>query len=684
MNAAENISTTEVPMENSYLDSDLPIEERVEDLLYRMTLEEKIEQLSGTPDCDKMASNSNGRLGIPSLQFADGPHGVRWGKATAFPVPIAIASSWEPELMERIGIAIGKEIKAKGRNHSLGPCLNICKDPRGGRTYEGYGEDPYLTSKMAVSAIKGIQSQKVIATPKHFACNNMERDRKSGSVEIDERTLREIYLPAFKSCIKEGNAWSIMSAYNKINGIYCSEHKHLLRDILKGEWEFKGFVLSDWGACHSTVESMNAGFDLEMPNNDYYGTALLKAVKEGLVSEEIINDSVRRILRAKFWAGLFDESSTSSLDEQEKVNPNIVECPEHIELALEAARKSIVLLKNENDLLPLDRNKIKSIAVLGPSACVSTAGINLGSSQVHPSYVVTPLEGIKNKVGDEIIITDKPEKADLCIVFAGLTETIAGRVEGEGIDRDDLSLPGKQNDLIKQMSGINKNTVVVLIGGSAVTMNEWIDTVPAIVQTWYSGQEGGNAIADVLFGDYNPGGKLPITFPKSVNQLPPLSWNYKEDYKIGIGYRYYDKQNIKPLFPFGHGLSYTKFKYSALKIKSEKSGIKINISVEVENIGNREGDEVVQLYLRDVESSIERPVQELKRFKRITLKPGEKKEVKFVLTSEDLAFYNKDMKFIVQPGTFEVMIGSSSRDIHLVGSFIILPREIEQLNYLLG
>ena len=628
------------------------MEKRVSDLLSRMTLKEKVEQLSGLPRSDKkfddMTSRSNERLGIPSIKCADGPHGVRWGKATAFPVPLAIASSWEPDLMERIGMAVGKEIRAKGRNQSLGPCLNLSKDPRGGRTYEGYGEDVYLTSKMAVAAIKGLQSQKVIATPKHFACNNKERGREDGPVEIDERTLREIYLPAFKASIKEGKAWSIMSAYNKVNGSYCSANRYLLRDILKGEWGFQGFVISDWGAVHSTVKSANAGLDMEMPGTNYYGKLLVEAVEKGLVSEETINDSVRRVLRAKFWAGLFDE--------QPRAEPGVVECKEHIELALEAARKSIVLLKNENNLLPLDKNKIRSIAVLGPHAHITTAGLGLGSSQVDPSYAVTPREGIKNKVGNKIKLTDKPEKADVAIIFVGLTESLAGRIEGEGIDRDYLHLPGNQDSLIKETSRYNKNVVVVLIGGSAIAMNEWIEGVPAVIEAWYAGQEGGNAIADVLFGDYNPGGKLPLTFPESIKQLPPFDWNYKEEYKTGIGYRYYDKQGIKPLFPFGYGLSYTSFKYGNLKIEPEisKDG-NINISVEVKNVGKRKGDEVVQLYLQDVKSSVERPVKELKGFKRMTLKPGEAKRVNFRLKSKDSAFYDRDMKYVVEPGTFKVM-----------------------------
>ena len=655
-----------IKKEGTYLDPNLSIEERVNDLLSRMSLQEKVEQLSGLPKYDKnfdnMSTYLNERLGIPRIKCADGPHGVTRGKSTTFPVLISLASTWEPELMERMGSAIGKELIAKGRNQSLGPCLNICKDPRAGRTHEGYGEDVYLTSKMAVASIKGIQSQKVIATPKHFACNNIEIGRGGGPVEVDEITLREIYLPAFKACVKEGNAWSIMGAYNKVNGSYCCANKHLLTDILKDEWGFQGFVITDWGGCHSTVKSITAGLDLEMPETRFYGDQLVEAVEKGIVSEEIINDSVGRILSAKFWAGLFDK--------QLEIDPSIVECKEHIELAKEIAKKSIVLLKNKNSLLPLDKDKIKSIAVLGPSAKLTTTGVGLGSGQVFSSYTVTPLEGIKNKVGNKIKITDDPKGADVAIVFVGLTESIAERVEGEGTDRSYLHLPGNQDALIKEISQINKNTIVVLIGGTAITMDKWINSVPAIIEAWYPGQEGGNAIADVLFGDYNPGGKLPITFPKSMGQLLKFDWNYEDEYKTGVGYCYYDKNNLMPLFPFGYGLSYTDFKYSDLKIDPEQSKDgNINVSITIKNIGKRKGDEVVQLYLQDVESSIERPIKQVKGFKRVTLEEGESKRINFVLKPEALAFYNKDIKFVVEPGAFKVMIGSSSRDIRLTGSF---------------
>lgn len=649
---------------NSYLDSSLPIKKRVDDLLSRMSLKEKIEQLSGVPEYDDLTTYKNDRLGIPPLKCADGPHGVRYEKGTAFPVSLAISSTWNPELMKRIGIAIAKELKVKGRNQSLGPCVNICKDPRGGRTFEGYGEDPYLTSRMAVAAVKGIQSQRVIATPKHYICNNKENNRDTGSVKIDEKSLREIYLPGFKACITEGGALSIMGAYNKVNGIYCCENKYLLKKILKDEWNFQGFVVSDWFACHCTLDSITAGLDLEMPFDIYYGQNLEKAVKKRHLSERIVNDSVRRILYVKFQFGLFDTQLSK--------RSNIVECKEHIKLALDAARESIILLKNEDNILPLQKDKIKTIAVLGPSADKTTCGVDLGSSQVDSSYYVTPLQGIKKKTGRSIRIVNDPKQADVVIIFVGLSADIAGRQEGEGIDRLNLHLPGDQDKLIKHVALLNKKTIVVLLSGSAVSMKLWDKRVPGIIQSFYPGLQGGNAIADVIFGDYNPSGKLPITFPESIHQLPEFTWNYIGDAKRGVGYQYYDRQNIKPLFPFGHGLSYTTFQYNKLKIKPKNSkdgNIKIDFTIK--NTGMRKGDEVVQLYVQKIRTTRDKRAGELKKFLRITVKPGKIKTVNFQLKPEDLVTYNKNKKYVLHSGTYRVLVGSSSRDIRLIDNFKI-------------
>jgi beta-glucosidase len=653
-----------IPRRGTYLDTSLPLEERVEDLLSRMTLREKVEQLGGIVGYDDMTSYGNFRLKIPPLKCADGPHGVRWGEgSTAFPVPIAIAASWNPSLMYEMGIYMAKELKGHGRDVSLGPCLNICRDPRAGRSYEGYGEDPYLVGKMATAAVKGLQSEKVISTPKHYACNNIEIGRGGGPVVIDDWSLREIYLPAFKECIQQGEAWGVMGAYNKVNGDFCCENKYLLRDILKDEWGFKGFVISDWNATHSTVKSINAGLDLEMPRAYYYRDALYKAAKSGVVAEAVIDDAVKRILRVKFWAGLFEE--------QREENARLIGRKEYDEFCYKAAKEAIVLLKNEKNLLPLDKNEIKTIAVLGPLADKHTCGVDLGSSQINPAKFDTPIEGIKDKINTrKVKITDNPEEADVAIVFVGLSANVAGRLEGEATDRKDLRLPANQEALIEHVLAKNKKTVVVLIGGSAIATADWGKKAPAILDAWYCGQKGGHAIADVLFGDYNPAGRLPITFPVDAKQIPYTGWNYNGEYKTGVGYQYCDTKGVKPLYCFGYGLSYTTFNYSALKIVYGDGWI--GISVNVENTGSREGDEVVQLYLEDLQSSMPGPKKELKGFKRIHLKPHEMQRVAFKLTPDEMALYNKDKKWVVEPGSFRVMVGSSSRDIRLSGIFKVV------------
>jgi beta-glucosidase len=653
-----------IPRIGTYLDASLPLEERVNDLLGRMTLREKVEQLAGIVDFDDMTSYDNVRLHIPPLRCADGPHGVRWGEgSTAFPVPLAIAASWNPSLMYDMGVYMARELKGHGRDVSLGPCLNICRDPRAGRSYEGYGEDPYLVGKMATAAVKGLQSEKVISTPKHYACNNIEIGRGGGPVVIDDWSLREIYLPAFKECIQEGQAWGVMGAYNRVNGEYCCENKILLRDILKDEWGFKGFVISDWNATHSTVRAINAGLDLEMPRANFYGHALYKAAKNGIVDEAIIDDAVKRILRTKFWSGLFDEERPE--------NHKLVGRKEHDEFCLTAAREAIVLLKNDKNLLPIEKDKITSLAILGPLADKHTCGVDLGSSQIYPAKFDTPLSAIKDKVKTKKIkIVDDPQKADVVLLFVGLSADVAGRMEGEAIDRENLRLPANQEALIDYALDKNKKVVVVLLGGSAIATDSWGKKVPAILDAWYCGQRGGEAIADVLFGDYNPAGRLPITFPVNTEQIPYTDWNYNGEYKTGVGYQYYETKGIKPLYCFGYGLSYTKFKYSNLNIVYGDGWI--GVSVNIKNIGFREGDEVVQLYLEDLKRSIPGPKKELKGFKRIHLKPNETQRVAFKLTPDELALYNKYKKWVVEPGSFRVMVGSSSEDIRLSGIFKVV------------
>jgi len=829
--AVQNLSDDSQDTEEkpTYRNPEAPIEDRVNDLLSRMTLEEKVAQLGG--DETTMATPDNDRLGIPGFKMADGPHGVRWEKATCFPSPFALGATWDTALVQRVGQALGREFRGKGRYVALAPCINVIRDPRGGRSFETMGEDPYLIAQLAVAYVKGVQSQKVISVVKHYACNNQEDGRGTNNVIVNERTLREIYLPAFRACVQEANAWGIMSAYNKVNGPYCSENPHLLTEILKDEWGFKGFVVSDWGACHSTVESANAGLDVEMPHANYYGQPLLDAVENWQVSEKTIDKAVRRVLRAKFWAGVFEEPV--------KPDESVINCKEHQQLVLEAASKSIVLLKNTEALLPLDRNKVKTIAVIGPNANIARP-VGGGSCYVTPYYAVSPLDGIKRKAGEttkvlfaqgcnisleeslhpikssalkpldakpgqqgllgeyfnnkdlsgeptvrridtsvdfnwggdrpapaigsdnfsvrwtgklipektgeyllgtmtddgvrlyldgKLLIDDwfdhatvtrsatvrleagriydirieyyehggeavaklcwaEPEqtteepfleakeaakKADVAIVVVGTTP----QIETEGKDRPHLALPGQQDELIQAVFEANPKTVVVLVNGSALLMNQWIDKVPAVLECWFGGQEIGNAIADVLFGDHNPGGKLPITFPRTEDQMPPFDNNY-EAAGEGRGYRYYDKHQKKPLFPFGYGLSYTTFEYKNLKISTKKSpaGNPVTVSVDVRNTGTRTGDEIVQLYVHDVKASVDRPLKELKGFKRVTLKPGQMKTVTFTLNDDALAFYNvKAKRFVVEPGVFDIMVGSSSTDYLTTSLEVMAPAD---------
>ena len=654
-----------------YRNSSEPIERRVEDLLGRMTLQEKILQLAGnnnwnTPD--------NRRLGIAGFKMADGPAGVTIGRATCFPSSIALAATWDRDLNYRTAAALAAELRAKGRYVALGPTVNIVRDPRGGRSFESFGEDPYLSSQLAVAYVKGIQSEKVIATVKHFACNNQENGRKTNNVLVNERTLREIYLPAFKACVQEGKCLSIMAAYNKIGHQYCSENWYLLNTILKDEWGFEGYVVSDWGACHSTVNSISGGLDVEKPIAKYFGRPLREAVIRGKVPEKVIDRAVKRVLRAKFTAGVFDE----------RVKPNLklVNTAKHKRVALEAARKSIVLLKNEGAILPLDRKKIRTICVAGRNADIAVIGGG-GSSLVTPYYSVSALEGIRSAAGSDIQILFSPARqrrstgrlstrvhqatarADAVIVVVGTNSEI----ETEGRDRSDLYLPRGQDDFIGEIVSINPNTIVVVVSGSVVLMNDWVDKVPAVIQCFFGGQEMGNAIADVLFGVQNPCGKLPITFPRRMKQLPPFT-NLYEPPGEGPGYRFYDKYRQVPLFAFGHGLSYTTFEYKNLKIEPGNSTAEMDVTVKVDihNNGKVAGSEVVQLYISDIKSSVERPPKELKGFERVTLEAGETKTVTFTLDESAFAFYDIRVKaFVVEPGAFDILVGSSSRDIRIKG-----------------
>ena len=816
-----------------------------------MTLEEKVSMLAGI---DFWHTRDIERLGIPSLKVTDGPHGVRAMsdkepgvtlEANCFPTGSALAATWNTELVGRVGAAIGKETRAKGCAIILGPCINIQRSPLGGRNFESYSEDPYLAAGMTVVYINGVQSQNVGVSVKHYALNNQESERLTVSSEVDERTIREIYLPAFAAAVKECNPWMVMCSYNRINGTYASENEYFLTDILKKEWQFEGMIISDWGAVHSTVPAANAGLDLEMPGPARcFGDALVDAVNKGEVDEETINDKVRRILGVIVKSGSFEKPI--------EVSSRTSDTPENRELALQAAQEAIVLLKNDNNTLPLDKNKVKSIAVIGPNA--DEARIQGGgSAKVNPYYMVTPLDAIREKCGNEVtvvyeigcrnnrltlpikldyllqpgdgkyyglfgeyfnnrdlsgepvltrpeqkftlsfggvtgikppgveldegnfslrltgkfiasdtgdytfgllvnglgsiyindeIIVDKSRKgadaddffvrkesigeysmeagktydvrvefiaqpgfdslmpryfrlgctpplptdaidraaqaaaqADAALVFVGLND----EYESEGWDRENMELPGAQVDLIKAVAKSNKNTIVILNNGSPVAMNDWIDDVAAVVEAWFPGQECGNAMADIIFGDVNPSGKLPVSFPVKYEDNPAYE-NYpgsdgKVNYAEGIfmGYRYYDSKGAKPLFPFGYGLSYTSFEYSNLQVPSEmqKSDV-LRVKVDITNAGNRAGEEVVQLYVHDVKASLPRPDKELKGFRKVALKSGETKTVEFEVGIEALSFYNSDIKeWVAEIGEFEILVGSSSRDIRCQAEFTL-------------
>jgi beta-glucosidase len=725
LSSAQNQSVSDIP---PYKNPSLPVEQRVQDLLGRMTLQEKVAMLSGA---DWMQSVPNQRLGIPSIKMADGPLGIRsWSgpssetsaefaktkvTTTAFPAGVAMAATWDTELVESEGQAIGQEVKALGRDMILGPTVNINRTPLWGRNFEGYGEDPYLTTRLALAYIKGVQGEGVVATVKHFAANNQEFERHRINAIVDERALNEIYFPAFKAAVEEGGVWSVMSAYNRLNGTYCAENSALLKDVLQKQWNFKGFVVSDWGSTYSTAGTVNAGMDLEMPGGEpmkdwlkkpktqaagngggwLVPEKVLPEISAGKISTATIDDNVSRMLRVMFISGQFDKPHTATGE---------IDTPEQRAVARKAATEGIVLLKNAGALLPLDPSKIHSVAVIGPSAAVARTGGG-GSSLVTPKYSVAPLKGIQDRAGDRLQVSyalgvgmegedpskDSPEareqlrqeavnaaaKTDAAIVVVGRYP----KLESEDFDIKSLDLPAGQDALIEAVAKANKNTIVVINAGGPVIMSKWIAQVPAILDMWYGGQEGGNAIADVLFGDADPSGKLPVSFVKQWKDSPAYGHypgeNLQVDYAEGIyvGYRYFDKQKIEPLFPFGFGLSYTKFDYSDLKISpNQTSGAPVEVSLSVRNSGSRSGAEVVELYVHDGHSSVDRPVQELKGFQRIALAAGESKDVHFKLDRSAIAFYSTAKKdWLTEPGQFDVLVGSSSRDIRVKGSFSLNP-----------
>jgi beta-glucosidase len=653
----------------------------VKELVSQMTLEEKAGMCSGA---DFWHLKGVERLGISSVMVTDGPHGLRKQdqsgdhlgindsvKAVCFPTASALACSFDRDLLFELGKALGEECQAEDVSVILGPGANIKRSPLCGRNFEYFSEDPYLSSEMAASHISGVQSQNVGTSLKHFAANNQEHRRMTASSEVDERTLREIYLASFEGAVKKGRPWTVMCSYNRINGVYASENHRLLTEILRDEWGFDGYVVSDWGAVNDRVEGLKAGLDLEMPSSGGVNDALIvKAVKEGKLDEKILDRAVERILTIIFRYV------------ENKKNINSYDKKAHHELARKISSECMVLLKNDG-ILPL--KKKSKIAFIGKFAA-SPRYQGGGSSHINSFMVSNALESASGiaeisyakgyetaeDIIDENLIkeaVDVAKAAEVAVIFAGLPD----KFESEGYDREHMSMPNCQNKLIEEICKVQPNTVVVLHNGSPVEM-PWIDKVKAVLEVYLGGQAVGEATVDVLFGDKNPCGKLAESFPKRLEDNPSYLFfkgeKDKVEYREGVfvGYRYYDKKNIDVLFPFGHGLSYTTFEYSDLKLNRKEmlDSQTLSVSVKVKNTGKVAGKEIVQLYVKNAKSIAIRPEKELKGFKKIELAPGEEKTVSFVLDKRAFAYYNTEISdWHVPTGTYQILIGKSSRDIVL-------------------
>lgn len=685
------------------------MERDIQKLISQMTLEEKAGMCSGL---DFWHLKGVERLGIPSIMVTDGPHGLRKQKgdsdhlgvfdsvpATCFPSAAGLAGSWDRDLINRVGVALGEECQAEDVAVLLGPGANIKRSPLNGRNFEYFSEDPYLSSEMAAAHIGGVQSQGVGTSLKHFAVNNQEHRRMSVDAVVDERTLREIYLASFEGAVKKGQPWTVMSAYNKVNGTYASENERLLTHILKEEWGHEGFVVSDWGAVDKRVNALASGLELEMPaNNGISDKEVVEAVNSGKLSVEALDRAVERLLRIIFMS-VDHKKENASYDKDE-----------HHRLARQVARESMVLLKNEGGLLPLSKGG--KVAVIGAFA-EKARYQGGGSSHIVPTRMDVPLEEIKLLAGDaasiryakgfsvesdledEALIEEAKKtasEAEVAIIFAGLPD----RYESEGYDRSHMRLPANQNRLIEAVAGVQSHVVVVLMNGSPVEM-PWESQVNGILEAYLGGQAVGGAIADILYGEANPCGKLAETFPVKLSDNPSYLFfpgsGDRVEYREGlyVGYRYYDAKQIKPLFPFGHGLSYTTFDYSNLTMDRKEicDTETVNVSVKVTNTGIRAGKEIVQLYVRDVASTIDRPEKELKGFAKVELQSGEQKTVSFTLDKRSFAYYNVDLKdWHVESGQFAVLIGRSSQDVVLsetltVASTVDLKVEYHR-NSLLG
>ncbi|MHA1792025.1 MAG: beta-glucosidase family protein [Promethearchaeota archaeon] len=670
-----------------FLDQTLDLEARVTLLMERMTLDEKVALLRGK---GFWGTPSIKRLGVKSFGLTDGPHGVaphsnNWRKNTYFPTGITVGSTWNPDIAFKFGEALARETRANNKHVILGPGINIHRTPLCGRTFEYLTEDPFLNKEIAVAIVKGIQGQRISACIKHFVANNQETKRMSVDVKVSRRALEEIYLPAFKAAVMEGGAWSVMACYNKIGGLHGCENEMLLKETLMEKWGFEGFVVSDWFATNKTrgtASCLNAGLSLEMPGGPFGAKffkkkKILSAIKSGEVTEETLNSNLRRLLRVMFLVGMFDEPDT--------VPKGARNIPEHWKIARQVAEQGMVLLKNENNLLPLGLDSIKSIAVIGPNAN-KKKGMWGGSSEVRCMHEVTPLEGIKKKCRNRVKIVSHPSDADFAVVVVGLGHKIG--MDTEGFDRKKLSIPNKHVSLIKKTVEQNPNTFVVLVNGSPVSMEGWVEDVPVILEAWYGGMEGGHVVADILFGDVNPSGKLPVTFPKRLEDSPAHDPELNKDGRtypgirdssdgqfrvyydedIYVGYRHFDTREIDPLFPFGHGLSYTTFQMEIDKQmpRSFSGDDVLTCRVNIKNTGLVAGSEVVQLYIQPVNPPVQRPLKELKGFKKVFLQPGEEKIVEFSVTKASLSYYSDDKDgFVASAGEYILNIGNSSRGIKI-------------------
>lgn len=720
-----------------YLDDSKPLEERVEDALSRMTLREKINIIHAQ---SKFSAPGVPRLGISELWCTDGPMGVRpevlwdeWEQASwtndscmAFPSLTALAATWNPEMAKLYGKSIGEEARYRNKAVLLGPGINIYRTPLNGRNFEYMGEDPFLAGKMAVDYVKGVQDNGVAVCVKHFALNNNEINRHTSNPIVDDRTLYEIYLPAFKAAAQEGGAWSFMGGYNLFRGEHASYNPILMNDILKGEWGWDGAVISDWGAVHETESAVKGGLDMEFGSwtngltngvsnaydNYWLANPYLKGIEEGKYSEEELNDKVRRVLRLTFRTTMNRNRPYGAMLSDE-----------HIAACRNIGGEGVVLLKNQGELLPINPAKVKKIAVIGENA-IKMMTVGGGSSSLKAAYEITPLQGLKNRLGKEYEISyargyvgdttgeyngvrtnqdlrdfrSKEElladavktakDADLVLFFGGLNK--APHNDSEDFDRTTMDLPYGQNELIEALAKANKNLVVVNISGTGVAM-PWVNKVPAIVQAWYLGNETGNTLADILSGDVNPSGKLPYTYYTSLDQVGAHKlgaypgtktkdrfgnemWDMPYNEGIYVGYRYIDKNKLKPNFPFGHGLSYTTYKYGKATVDKAvgAKGDKFTVSVPVTNTGKRAGSETVQLYISDLKSSVDRPVKELKGFSKVALQPGETKTVTFEIDEPALSFFDADKHaWVSEPGDFEALVGASSADIRSKVKFTV-------------